>query len=308
MKKIVFLFLGLWIFQSAYGQQIPQYTQWYWNQFELNPAHAGIKNCFEMRAQYRLQYLGVDGWPRHGNFTLTMPIKQKRIDFLTPRHGIGLKILTEKTGIFLVNRLNLSYAAHINFNQDNRLSIGIDAGVKQLSVDMAKVSTEEFDPTLHQYVSNWTPDANIGFWWNAKNYYVGLVFKELIGMKWRKIGLQSKYQLHTFVNAGYRITNKKGFSFMPSALIKLPIQGKLSADLVLIFDHNNQFSYSVGYRANEAVMFGINFKIKEMVAIGYSFDYNFKPLGGGLNSSHEISIAFSGCRSYVKTRTGCDLF
>jgi type IX secretion system PorP/SprF family membrane protein len=307
MKKLLLIYTFL-ISCSAYSQQIPQYTQWYWNQYELNPAYAGIRDCFEMHAQYRLQYLGIDGWPHHGNFTLTMPVKVKRTDFLTPRHGIGLKLATERIGAFLVNRFNLSYAAHINFTQDNRLSVGIDAGVKQLGVDISKISTEEFDPTIHQYVSNWLPDANIGFWWNAKNYYVGLVVKDLVGIKWRNIGLQSKYQLHTFISGGYRFNNQKGFSLVPSALIKLPIQGKMTADVVLLFDHNNQFSYSIGYRANEAVMFGINFKIKEMVAIGYSFDYNFKPLGGGMNSSHELSIAFSGCRTYTKTRTGCDMF
>lgn len=308
MKKIILIYLFFGSIGIVLGQQLPQYSQWYWNQYALNPAHAGIRDCFEMKTQYRFQYTGIEGMPHHGNFSLTMPINKNRKIFLSPRHGLGIKLETEKIGVFLTNRLNLSYAVHLNFNQYNRLSVGIDAGLKQLAVDVGRITTEEFDPTVHQYVSNWMPDANIGFWWNSKNYYVGLVFKELLHSKWKNIGLESQYHLHTFINSGYRFAGKNGFSFFPSMLLKLPVKGKMSADLVLLFDHNNQFSYALGYRANETVMFSLNFKVKEMVAIGYSFDYNLKPLGGFPNSSHELTLAFSGCRSYKKTRTGCDLF
>lgn len=308
MKKLILIFVFVSLGKILSAQQQPQYTQWYWNQYALNPAYAGIRDCFEMKTQYRFQYTGIEGMPHHGNFSLTMPINTPRKEFLTPRHGVGLKLETEKIGIFLANRLNFSYAAHLNFTQDNRLSVGIDAGVKQLAVDISRVSTEEFDPTVHQYVSNWLPDANIGLWWNAKNYYIALTVKDLVTLKWRNIGLNAKYYPHVFLSGGYRVVGKNGFSFFPQALVKMPIKGKVSADLVLLFDHNNQFSYTLGYRANEALMFGINFKIKEMVAIGYSFDYNFKPLGGFPNSSHELTLAFSGCRSYKKTRTGCDMF
>lgn len=308
MRKIIGTIILFFLVGMVWSQQQPHYTQWYWNQYALNPAHAGIRECIEMKTQYRFQYTGIEGMPHHGNFSVTMPIMPKRTEFFTPRHGVGLRLETEKIGVFLVNRLNASYAAHVNFTQDNRLSVGLDVGIKQLGVDIGRVTTEEFDPTVHQYVSNWMPDANLGFWWNSKNYYVGLVFRDLITLKWRNIGLQSKFQPHVYLNGGYRFAGKNGFSFFPSALVKMPIKGKVSADLVLLFDHNNAFSYSLGYRANDAVLVAFNFKIKEMVAIGYSFDYNFKPLGGFPNSSHEVSVAFSGCRSYKKTRTGCDLF
>lgn len=307
MRKLLVVLLVVTGF-SAFGQQLPQYTQWYWNQFALNPAHAGIRDCFELKAQYRFQYTGIEGMPHYGNFTLTTPINRPRKEFLTPRHGIGLKMATEKIGIFLTNRINLSYAAHLNFSQDNRLSVGIDAGVKQLAADIGSITTENFDPTVHQYVSNWMPDANIGFWWNSKNYYVGLVLKEFLGSKWKNIGLESRYTMHTFLNGGYRFVGKNGFSFFPSMLLKMPVKGKTSADIVLLFDHNNQFSYAISYRTSEAVMFAFNVKIKEMFAIGYSFDYVFRPLGGFPNSSHEISLTLSGCKAYKKTQTGCDLF
>lgn len=307
MRKF-YLLIALLISFLGYSQQDPQYTQWYWNQFAINPAHAGIRSCVELKTQWRAQYTGIEGMPFHGNFSITAPIKTRRKTFLYPRQGIGLKLTTERIGIFLANNLNLAYAAHINFSQDNRLSLGIDAGIRQLSVDAGKLTSLEFDPTIHRYVSNWMPDANVGIWWNTKNYYVGLALRDLVGTKWKNIGLESKYDLHAYLNGGYRFVAKNGFSIFPSMLFKLPLKGKTSADLVLIFDHNNVFSYSFGFRTNEAVMAGFQVKIKEIFGIGYSFDYVFRPLGGFQNSSHEITLTFSGCRTYTKTRTGCDLF
>ncbi len=43
MKKSLLVFVLLICFISK-AQQIPQYSQWFWHQFALNPAHAGIKS------------------------------------------------------------------------------------------------------------------------------------------------------------------------------------------------------------------------------------------------------------------------
>lgn len=307
MKYIGGIFICLFA-SLSFSQQLPQYSQWYWNQFEINPAHAGIRKCIELKAAYRLQYTGIDGWPHHGNFSITSPIPMKRNKFLSARQGVGLKVETEKIGVFLTNSVNAAYAAHLNFSQDNRLSVGIDAGIRQLGVDMSKVTTEEFDPSIHRYVSNWMPDANVGLWWNTKNYYVGLMFRNILGSRWKNIGLESRYSMHVYLNGGYRFVGKNGFSFYPMALLKMPVKGRMTADLVFLFDHNNVFSYTVGIRTGDAVIVGAQVKIKEVFGIGYSFDYVFSKLGGFANSSHEITLTFSGCRTYTKTRTGCDLF
>jgi len=308
MKKFLLIALFCGCTTLGFSQQLEEYTQWYWNQFALNPAHAGIRECVEVKAQYRFQYTGVEGAPDYGNFSVSFPIRTRRRTFLTPRQGIGLKLSTERIGAFMTNTLNLSYAAHLNFTQDNRISVGIDAGIRQLAVNLARITTEDYDPTVHEYASNWMPDVNIGFWWNTKNYYIGLMGRELLGSKWKKIGLESKYFPHIYLNGGYRFAFNHGFSFYPQAMMKLPIRGKFSTDFVLVFDHNNQISYSVGFRTSEAIMAGFKFTIKEMFSIGDLFDYVFKPLGGFANSTHELNIMFSGCKSYKKTTTGCDLF
>ena len=118
MRSILFLFLNLSCF--TFGQQIPQYTQWSAHQFALNPAHAGIKPCIDIHSLYRMQWVGFDGAPKSGFFTASFPLHSKRKQYLSARHGTGIRFESDRIGQFNVNRFNFAYAGHFNFSKENR--------------------------------------------------------------------------------------------------------------------------------------------------------------------------------------------
>src|SRR5690606_18684603 len=123
MRKFLILFAFVLVSIVGLTQQIPQYSQWSLHQFAGNPAHAGIKPCIDVHALYRLQWVGFEGAPRSGFFTMAVPLSAKRRKYLSARHGTGFKFETDQIGQFNVNRFNLAYAAHFNFTTDNRLSL-----------------------------------------------------------------------------------------------------------------------------------------------------------------------------------------
>ena len=308
MKKL-FGSLILIIFSSVvFGQQLPQYSQWFWNQLILNPSHSGIKRCVEVKTQIRAQYLGIEGAPNSGNFTLSIPIPTLRKRFLGTRHGVGLNFERDQIGPFSGNRFNLSYAVHMNFTQNNRLSVGIGAGMKQWSFNKDKSSTLVPDPVLAQNGSFLSPDANIGFWWNGENYYLGLALNELIRNRWDNISNESRFKIHYSLSGGYRWVLKKGITLMPSLMLRFPPKSKISTDITLMADFNNQFGIGLGFRNTDAIMAYLNVKIKEQFQIGYSFDYVISPIGGNRFFTHEISLTLNGCKVYTPTSTGCPLF
>jgi len=136
MKLRCLISLLLSVSSIAYGQQIAQFSQWSFHQFALNPAHAGIKSCIDLHTLYRAQWLGFSGAPRSGMLTLCAPLKSKRNEFLSARHGIGLRFENDRIGQLSTNRLNVAYAGHFNFSRDNRLSLGIYGGVIQMGYDV----------------------------------------------------------------------------------------------------------------------------------------------------------------------------
>jgi type IX secretion system PorP/SprF family membrane protein len=306
--KIISIVFVLLISSRAHAQQLPQYTQWFWHQFALNPAHAGIKPCADIRTLFRTQWVGIDGAPNSGLFTLTAPLFAKRKSFLSARQGIGGKFERDQIGPFTANRFNLSYAGHFNFSVDNRLSIGISAGFQQWVFDKTKTTTLVPDPAIAASNSVLTPDATLGVWWNGKNYYLGGTLQQLPRSKWDEIGLESRFRMQAQLNGGLRWTLREGMTLLPVALLKIPPAGPVAMDIDLMLDLKNQFCFGIGYRNTDALMAFFQVKFKEQFAIAYSFDYVLSPIGQNGHQSHEISIGYSACKVSGRGKTSCPLF
>src|SRR5476649_1528771 len=108
--------------QLTIAQQKPQYTQYVFNNFLLNPAVAGIENYTDMKAGYRSQWSGLQGAPVTSYLTINAPLGKDFIegdatafpanggdnpssrsytrDYMAaePHHGIGLMLVTDQAG------------------------------------------------------------------------------------------------------------------------------------------------------------------------------------------------------------------
>lgn len=307
MRKVL-LFMLLVHYYNANAQQIPQYSQWSLHQFANNPAHAGIKPCIDVHALYRLQWVGFEGAPRSGFFTMSVPLKAKRNKYLSARHGTGFKFETDQIGQFNVNRFNLAYAGHFNFTKDNRLSLGLYGGFMQMGYDSKNVHTTLPDPTVAQEASFIVPDASFGAWFNSEFYYFGLSLKNLIPSKWKDIGNTSRNRFHVSFNAGYQFRLSEQLSLLPAANLRIPPKGPVSLDLNLMFDIKNTIGLGVGYRNTDAAIAILNIKIKEQFSIAYSFDYTLSKIQLGGQNTHEISLRYTSCKPPKKATASCPLF
>lgn len=311
MTRSVLTYLAIAFYSFCtplFGQQIPQYTQWSAHQFALNPAHAGIKTCIDIHSLYRMQWVGFEGAPRSGFLTISAPLKAKRKQYLSARHGLGMRFETDQIGQFNTNRLNAAYAAHFNFTRDTRLSLGIYGGIIQMGYDPSKTITIKPDPTVAQEASFLAPDASFGAWWNGENYYFGLVVQNLFRYKWIDLGTDSRYRFHTAFNAGYRLGINEKITFIPAVLIKIPPRGPLALDIQLMADINNSLNFGVGYRNIDAVMFFAGFKINQRFSVQYSFDLTLSDLRNASSNTHELSLSFSACRPENTNTSRCPLF
>lgn len=308
MKLYITLFIFTSVSLFAKAQQIPQYSQWFWHQQSINPAHSGIKPCVEVKTLYRTQWLGLDGAPNSGVFTLSVPLYAKRKKFLSARQGLGVKAERDQIGPFTGNRFSVSYAGHFNFSMDTRLSIGISAGIQQWNFNKEKSTTLVADPVVGQSNSMVAPDASLGFWWNGKNYYLGFAMSQLTRSNWQDISSDSRFKFHPMLNGGYRWVVQEGITLLPSAIMRLPPKGPVSIDLNMMVDFRNKFGVGLGYRNTDAVMAFVNLKFKEQFSIGYSFDYVLSSIGRNEYFTHEISLSFSSCKSRETKKTSCPLF
>lgn len=307
MRIIVFIALLL-SGSSVWSQQLAQYSQWAFHQFSFNPAHAGIQPCVDIHTLYRLQWVGFEGAPQSGFGTISIPVTQLRKKFLNTRHGLGARFETDKLGNFSTNRINLAYAAHFNFNQNDRLSMGIYGGVVQFSFDPTKAVTIDSDPSVLRQANIVKPDFTAGFWYNSTYYYTGLTIQNVTRSLWDDLGTTSRHRFHVNLNGGVKFKMGERNSLLPHAIVRIPPKGPMSIDLNLHLDFNNQFTLGLGYRNTDALIAFASLKFQERFMVVYSFDYTLSGIQKVAANTHELSLKFSTCKTRKEGSTGCPLF
>ena len=293
---------------NLFGQQLPQYSHWYFNQFAGNPAHAGIKRCIDVHTLYRNQWTGFQGAPKSGFLTVSIPLYTQRKQYLSARHGTGFKFERDQIGQFSTSRLNVAYAAHFNFDKYKRLSLGLYGGVIQMGYDPTNAHVNQTDPTVLSQSSTVAPDASFGAWFNDENYFIGLSLQNLIPITWRNIGQNSKFYTHINFNAGYRYGLNENMSLIPAFIVRVPVKGKADVDLNLHWDYKNTLGLGVGFRNTDAVIAFVSIKLNDQFAINYSFDYTLSEIQNVSKNTHEISLRFSTCKIQKTGTASCPLF
>lgn len=308
MSRVSLFFFLFTLSTSVFGQQLPQYSQWSMHQFAGNPAHAGIKRCVDIHTLYRVQWVGFEGAPNSGFLTVSVPLDSKRRKYLSARHGTGFKFETDRIGAFSVNRINMAYAGHFNFDKHKRLSLGLFGGIVQMGYDPSQTHTADPDPAVMNQGSFVSPDATFGAWFNDKDYYIGLSLQNLFPSRWENIGLTSRNRFHASLNAGYRLGIGEKISLLPAFNLKVPPGGPLAVDLNLHMDYKNLLGFGLGYRNTDALIAFFSLKIKEQFSIVYSFDYTLSAVQLAAQNTHEISLRFTTCKQRKVGLASCPLF
>ncbi|NND11745.1 MAG: type IX secretion system membrane protein PorP/SprF, partial [Flavobacteriaceae bacterium] len=85
--------------------------------------------------------------------------------------------------------------------------------------------------------------------------------------------------------------NRK-LAFKPTFLVKYTNGAPVSVDLTSNFYLNEQIWLGAFYRVGDGVGALVNFKISDVINIGYSFDYITSDLNPYANGSHEVMLGF----------------
>ncbi len=290
---LIILFLGSGALKA---QQTEQLTQYMFNQFGLNPAFAGLKECFDIRVGYRMQWLGFDGAPRTGYINANGRILKRKSNF-NEKHGVGAQVLSDATGPTSRTFFNLAYAYHMKVGRKFTLSSGISAGLLQYRFDKARVTVwDTDDPAIDGSISRFIlPDINIGFLLYNEDFYAGLSLKQVWRNKLKNIFPDSRMTHHYYFNIGKRFVANDKLSYVPSVLLKFTRLSVPAIDINLMFDFENALAVGLSYRNTDAIaaMFKINFL--KRFSLGYSFDLTTSRIRYGSSNTHEITLGVYSC-------------
>lgn len=318
------MLVGFVLAFSVKAQQRPHYTQYVLNNYVLNPALSGIENYADLKLSARDQWVGINGAPQTFYLTVHMPLGKK--DYKTtatsydvpgenPRgkafwenytaseahHGVGLSIISDKTGNFTRSTVAVTYAYHIGISPTTNLALGVAPGISRISRDLRNadfgggVNTDPAQANS-EAINRLRPDLSAGLWLYSGNYFVGMSAQQIIPQKISFVddanNRGGKLIPHLFLTAGYRLLLSDDINALPSFMVKCVSPNEPQVDINAKLQYRDLLWLGGGVRAKEGYQGMIGLNVANTFNVGYAYDFTQTKLNTTSRGTHEIVIGF----------------
>jgi type IX secretion system PorP/SprF family membrane protein len=289
LRTILILFVMAGSMNLA-GQQLPQFSQYMFNDFVLNPAIAGIHDYYQIRTNHRFQWVGMTDPPLTNSISFYGP--HSSMDM-----GFGGTIYTDVTGPTSRTGVSGSYGYNIAVYGDMRLSMGLNLSILQYRVDGTQLTPKDPSDMFIQGVvsTTYVPDAGVGIYLYGDQYYAGVSAAQLLNNKLEifeeKTGL-NRLKSHFFVTGGYRFEMDPDWILEPSAIIKATAPGQFRFEVNTKVEWMETVWLATGYRFHEAVTIMAGYNYDDKFYFGYAYDIGITELRYYNMGSHEIMIGY----------------
>jgi type IX secretion system PorP/SprF family membrane protein len=321
MKRILYTLIVIAVTsQLAKAQQRPQYTQYVFNNYLLNPALSGIENYTDVKLGYRSQWTGLDGAPVTSYFSVNAPIGNRFLQgdatafpaggglnpssrsytqnymAAEPHHGVGLMVVSDKTGPITQTNIDATYAYHLGLTETLNLAVGVSAGVSHNIIDKSKLTyVDQNDPTINNITgAQWKPDLGVGVWAYSSNYFFGASVQQILPQNLyvttSTTAVQNKTVPHYFVTGGVKLFVSDDITLMPSALLKFIAPVPVTFDVNMKMSFRDKFWIGGSYRRNDSYAALVGFNLNSLINVGYSYDFTTSALNTVSHGSHEIVL------------------
>ncbi|MCS7162509.1 MAG: type IX secretion system membrane protein PorP/SprF [Bacteroidia bacterium] len=287
---------GLLLGAIGWAQQDPQFTQYMYNRFGLNPAVAGAAGAWQFTGIGRLQWLGIEGHPSTFAVNAHTPVT-----FL--RGGVGLQLMGDQVGPFRTADLKAAYAFRLPVgSRGAALQLGVAGGIINKTLDGAALRPEQIpDPTLfNRSTTLLMPDVGAGlyFYLPEDKLYLGFSAMHLTEPSLKDFTAtgRSRVPRHFYAMAGSTVRLSETMRLMPSAFLKLAqTQFSVEANLAL---QVQPVVLGASYRLGDAICALLGLQATEGLYVGYAYDYTLSRLGAVTTGSHELVLVYTLPISY----------
>jgi type IX secretion system PorP/SprF family membrane protein len=306
---------------TAWGQQDPQFTQFFNTRLMYNPAYAGTNHAICFSALYRQQWVQFPGAPKTGVFNFDM--------HHTALGGIGFgaSIMNDQLGADKTWSARIAFAKHFQMSGNGTFSVGLDAGIIQKQINGSWVAPQTLiDPSIPNNagtgapgLNKLIPDFGFGAYYSIPNkMYVGISAGHLTAASFKGAengtpGNSDYYNLNFKMARHYYIVGGYTFYFIDPAHtvtpnIKIKSDGSSTQlDLNLLYEWRNLIWVGASWRMQDAIapMLGIKQKFDNgTLKIGYSYDVTTSKIRSYSNGTHEIFLSYCFAPKKKEIRIG----
>ena len=257
----------------AKSQQLPQFTQYMFNTYILNPAVGGTHNYYQIRYNNRFQWVGVTDAPQTYNLSAYGPHATKDM-------GFGANLYHDVTGPTSRTGGLFSYSYNMQITPGGmRASGGISLGFLMFRADGSKfVFGDGFnmnDPAIFQSTKSvFTPDASLGVMFYSTMYFFGFSTHQLFGQRLYRSQLTkivgdepeeyygvNRLKQHFMLTGGMLYPLNRDLELEPSVLIKYMYTSPFQVDVNVKATYRKQFWGGLSFRWQDGIsaLFGYNY-------------------------------------------------
>ncbi len=245
------------LFNAIQAQQTPIFSDYYYNQVLLNPAHSGYYPETEISIS-NFGYLNdFEGNPRTFSGILSTSIIDDKV-------GVSGGIIRDQIGVTSATTVFASYAYKLFFDHNynrarwwnynpNVLSFGLTTGVLFLNEDLSRLNIQG-DPNFENDVNVTVPTFGFGALYNHNKLYVGFAVQNLFSNSIasdQNVNIQTPYYLYS----GYRLylSRFEEVRVQPSMLVKLEKDAPAQFDFNVSVNYKNKIEAGIGYRTSSSL-------------------------------------------------------
>ncbi|MBI5219815.1 MAG: type IX secretion system membrane protein PorP/SprF [Bacteroidia bacterium] len=302
MKRIIFisaLLVILWT-DGMFAQQLPQYTQYIFNEYIINPAVAGRDDYFQAKANYRYQWAGIVDAPRTYILSLYGPHKTKDM-------GYGGYVFNDVTGPTSRTGINFSYSYILKLSDSLKLSLSLAAGFLQYKIDGTKINMLDIqDPSIQNRIyTALVPDATFGAYLYAPKYFFGLSAQQLLNNKldlYTGDNGMNRVKNHFFAYGGYKYAINSDFDVEPSLLLKVMMPVPPQLDITVKGAYKKMVWLGASFRTSDAIGLMAGYNYQNQIYFGYSYDISTSSIKKYNSGTHEFMITarFNKIKNFSK--------
>ncbi|MES2276521.1 MAG: PorP/SprF family type IX secretion system membrane protein [Bacteroidota bacterium] len=257
---------------SSQAQLNPFQAMYFQNQYQYNPAMAGLNKGLNINLGYRQQWSNFPGTPKTGSFTADLQAADKV--------GLGINVNDEQTGLIRSTRVMGTYAYHLPLNGgDQKLSFGLSLGLNDSRVNYANINGDQGDQEVAQY-NQLKPyvDGDFGFAYTSDKLSVGGALPNLKSAFFKTSDSRFDADRMVFIaTTSYKFLlpgDGKGFILEPLAAYRIVKGYKDIIDGGLNFTLNDYGLYFQSiYHSSQSMGLGAGL---DQQTYAFSFSYNLE--------------------------------
>ncbi|MGY3791696.1 PorP/SprF family type IX secretion system membrane protein [Aquimarina sp. 433] len=260
MRKYIYLLMAVMLssyYNNTRAQQTPVFSDYYYNQVLINPAHSGYYSDTEVSLSNFGYLSGFEGNPRTFSGIVSTNAFENSV-------GISGGFISDQIGVTTATTIFASYAYKIFFDHNynrarwwnynpNVLSFGLTTGVLFFNEDLSRLNIQG-DPNFQNDVNVTVPTFGFGILYNHNKLYIGFSAQNLFSNSIasdQNVNIQTPYYLY----GGYRLylSRFEEIRIQPSALIKFEADAPAQFDFNVSVNYKNKIEIGAGYRSSSSL-------------------------------------------------------